>query len=57
MFEDIFTGIMFILFGIGIFAFGIFTTRQKMAEVQAININILITTVLKITDLLFWVVY
>ncbi len=30
MFEDVFQGIMFILFGVGIFAFGIITTRQKM---------------------------
>lgn len=30
MFEDIFKGIMSILFGIGIFAFGIVTTCQKM---------------------------
>ncbi|MDE6427250.1 MAG: hypothetical protein K2K89_14100 [Ruminococcus sp.] len=29
MFENIFQGIMFILFGIGMFAFGIVTTRQK----------------------------
>ncbi|MCM1358074.1 MAG: hypothetical protein NC205_05725, partial [Prevotella sp.] len=32
MFEDIFQGIMFILFGIGLFAFGIVTTRQKIGN-------------------------
>lgn len=32
MFEDIFKGIMFILFGIGMFAFGIITTRQKIGN-------------------------
>ena len=32
MFENIFQGIMFILFGIGLFAFGIFTTRKKMGN-------------------------
>lgn len=35
MFENIFQGIMFILFVIGIFAFGIFTTRQKMGRVTS----------------------
>ncbi|MDE6501762.1 MAG: hypothetical protein K2L10_06725 [Ruminococcus sp.] len=44
MFADIFQGIMFILFGIGMFAFGIVTTRQKMGgydfydgEVTSVN--------------------
>jgi len=32
MFEDVFTGIMFILFGIGMFAFSIVTTRQKFGN-------------------------
>lgn len=32
MFEDIFSGIMCILFGIGMFAFGIITTRQKIGN-------------------------
>ncbi|MDE5558552.1 MAG: hypothetical protein K2J32_12870 [Ruminococcus sp.] len=32
MFEDIFQGIMCILFGIGLFAFGIITTRQKIGN-------------------------
>ncbi|MDE5862639.1 MAG: hypothetical protein K2K16_12570 [Ruminococcus sp.] len=32
MFADIFQGIMCILFDIGMFAFGIFTTRQKMGR-------------------------
>lgn len=30
--SDIFTGIMFILFGIGLFAFGIFTTRKRVGD-------------------------
>ncbi len=44
MFADIFQGIMCILFGIGMFAFGIVTTRQKMGgydfydgEVTSVN--------------------
>lgn len=44
MFEDIFMGIMFILFGIGLSAFGISTTRKKMrnydfydGEVTSVN--------------------
>ncbi|MDE5770732.1 MAG: hypothetical protein K2I06_03730 [Ruminococcus sp.] len=32
MFADIFQGIMFILFGIGMFAFGIITTCQKIGR-------------------------
>lgn len=32
MFEDILLGIMSILFGIGLFAFGIFTTHQKIGD-------------------------
>lgn len=34
MFEDIFTGIMMSLFGIGLFAFSIFITRQKFGNYE-----------------------